>query len=137
MRKILLLFCIAFSLTACKKNKEVIPGCQVDAYINIFLPEYIALQTPLNWIEYPAGCRGIIIYRRSSTEFTVLERTCTFDPSSQSAIVEVQPDNITLVDSTCGSKFNIMDGSLLNGPASQALQQYRYDFDGTTLHIYN
>jgi nitrite reductase/ring-hydroxylating ferredoxin subunit len=137
MRKIVLLLLIPFLLCACKKNKDTTDACQVDEYINIYLPQYIALQTPLNYIYYGAGCRGLIVYRRSSSDFTVLERTCTFDPSKQSAQVEVLNDNITCIDSTCGSRFNITDGSLLNGPATQGLLQYRSDFDGTTLHIYN
>jgi nitrite reductase/ring-hydroxylating ferredoxin subunit len=132
---LLVFLVIAFS---CKKNKDVIPGVKFDEYINTSLPQYVALQTPLNYIYYDrAGSRGVIIYRKSTTDFTILERTCTFDPSSGSAQVEVMADNITCVDSTCGSKFNISDGSLMNPPATQPLQQYQYTFDGTTLHIYN
>jgi nitrite reductase/ring-hydroxylating ferredoxin subunit len=137
MKKLLFLFVILASVS-CKKNKEVIPVGVVDEYINITLPQYIALQTPLNYIYYDmAGNRGLIIFRRNSSDFTILERTCTFDPSSGTAQVEVMSDNITCVDSTCGSKFSIMDGSTMNPPATQPLQQYPYTFDGTTLHIYN
>jgi nitrite reductase/ring-hydroxylating ferredoxin subunit len=138
MKKILPVIILISLITSCKKNKEVIPVSKFDEYINITLPSYIALQTPLNYIYYDfVGNRGLIIYRRSNTDFTILERTCTFDPSSGTAQVEVLPDNITCVDSTCGSKFNITDGSLLNPPATQPLQQYQYTFDGTTLHIFN
>jgi nitrite reductase/ring-hydroxylating ferredoxin subunit len=138
MKKIFLFVSILVAVYACKKNKEVIPGVHVDEYINISLPQYIALQVPLNYVYYDlAGNRGLIIYRRGQSEFTILERTCTFDPSSGSAQVEVMTDNITCVDSTCGSKFSIADGSVINGPSTQPLQQYLYTFDGQTLHIYN
>lgn len=135
--KIALIIGLTF-IICCKKNKEVVPTSRFDEYINISLPQYVALQTPLNYIYYDrAGNRGVIIYRKSSTDFTVLERTCTFDPSSGSAQIEVMSDNFTCVDSTCGSKFSIADGALMNGPASIPLQQYQYTFDGTTLHIFN
>ena len=127
-------FCI--TIASCKKRDDV-PSVPVDVYINLQLPDYIKLQTPLNYIYYSAGNRGLIIYRKAGNEFCILERTCTFDPLKSSAVVEVLPDNFTSVDSTCGSKFSISDGSIMNGPASQTLMQYRYDFDGTTLHIYN
>jgi len=138
MKKWILIITAIALVAACKKSKDTIPGVVIDEYINISLTQYIALQTPLNYIYYDrAGNKGLIIYRRSQTDFTILERTCTFDPSSGTAQVEVLPDNITCVDSTCGSKFNINDGSIMNTPASQPLQQYPYTFDGTTLHIYN
>ena len=138
MKKEIVLFIGLALILSCKKNKEIIPTTKFDEYINTSLPQYVALQTPLNYIYYDrAGSRGIIIYRRTSSDFTILERTCTFDPSSGSAQIEVMTDNVTCVDSTCGSKFSIFDGGLMNGPATQPLQQYQYTFDGTTLHIYN
>ncbi|MEP7264176.1 MAG: hypothetical protein ABI772_06755 [Bacteroidota bacterium] len=138
MKRYFLIIITVLTVISCKKNKEVIPGVKFDEYININLPTYLALQTPLNYIYYDyVGNRGLIIYRRSVSDFTILERTCTFDPSSGSAQIEVLPDNITCIDSTCGSQFNINDGSIMNGPASQPLQTYQYTFDGTTLHIYN
>lgn len=130
---LLILVSIGF---ACKKKTDV-PSTAVDVYLNLQLGSYIMLQTPLNWIYYSAGNRGLIIYRRGGNDFTVLERTCTYDPANSTAIVQVLPDNFTCVDSTCSSRFSIADGSVINGPATQPLIQYQYDFDGTTLHIYN
>jgi nitrite reductase/ring-hydroxylating ferredoxin subunit len=138
MKKIVLLPFLSFTLlvASCKK-KDDIPDVSVDVYLNLQLPDYIWLQTPLNHIYYNAGNHGLIIYRKAGNDFSVLERTCTFDPQRSTAIVEVMNDNFTCVDSTCGSKFSINDGAVINGPATQTLRQYRYDFDGTTLHIYN
>lgn len=127
---------ILLVFVTCKK-KDNVPSVAIDAYLNLQLPQYINLQTFQNWIYYPAGNRGLIIYRKNSTDFAVLERTCTFDPASSTAQVKVLTDNITSIDSTCGSKFSISDGSVMNGPATQPLLQYRYEFDGVTLHIYN
>jgi hypothetical protein len=138
MKKFFLVALIVAAVCACKKNKETIPGVHVDEMIDINLPQYLPLQVPLNYVYYDlAGNRGLIIFRASQTDFNILERTCTFDPSSGSAQVEVMPDNITCVDSTCGSKFSIYDGTVINGPATQPLQRYQYTFDGHILHIYN
>lgn len=128
---------ILITLIAACKKKDDVPTVTVDAYLNLQLPDYIHLQTPLNWIYYGAGNGGLIIYRKSGNDFSILERTCTFDPTKSTARVEVMSDNFTCIDSTCGSRFSINDGAVINGPATQPLHQYRYDFDGTTLHIYN
>lgn len=112
------------------------PTSAVDVYLNLQLPGNSVLNTPGNWIYIGAGTRGIIVYNTGSG-FKAYERTCTFDPSQSTAVVEVLNDNVTAVDSTCGSKFSIIDGSVINPPASNALQTYRTEFDGVTLHIFN
>ncbi len=134
---LIVLFSLGLIVTACKK-KDNVPSVSVDVYLNLQLPQYINLQTPLNWIYYSgAGNRGLIIYRISPSDFCILERTCTFDPEKSSAQVQVLSDNFSCIDSTCNSKFSISDGSILNGPANQNLLQYNYDFDGVNLHIHN
>ena len=136
-KKLIFCFVIVFSLAVSCKKKTDVPSVAVDVYLNLQLSPYNHLQTPLNWIYFSAGSSGLIIYRKGGNDFTVLERTCTFDPSKSTARVQVLPDNFTCVDSTCGSRFSINDGAVINGPATQPLIQYQYEFDGTTLHIYN
>jgi Rieske Fe-S protein len=44
---------------------------------------------------------------------------------------------ISAIDSCCNSRFSIIDGSVINGPATRPLYQYRTLFDGNALRIYN
>lgn len=124
---------------ACKKNDDRVPTVAVDEYLNLNLPEFFNLNAINNWVYYNyAGNKGIIVIRKSPTEFAAFERTCTFDPSVSAAIVEGINNDIFGIDSVCGSKFSLLDGSIINGPATQPLLQYRTDLlNNNILHIYN
>jgi hypothetical protein len=129
---------LIFSMS-CKRNNDQVPNVLVDEYINLNLPEYIALNAVNNWVYYNyAGNKGIIIIRTSPTEFNAYERTCTYDPSVTSAYVKGIPNDIFCVDSTCGSKFSLIDGSVVTGPATVPLLKYKTQLlSNNFLHIYN
>ena len=134
-------FCLILlsALIACRKNDELIPNVSVNEYIDLNLPSYSNLNAVNNWIYYPAGAKGLIIFRKSTTEFVAYERACTYDPNTSGAVVTMQANGIDAKDTICGSKFFIYDGSIINGPASRPLQQYRctYNISNNQLHIYN
>lgn len=131
---------VAFTalFSSCKKddNNNDVAQVYVDFTIYINEPAYIALNAVGGWIYIPAGTKGIILYRRSQTEFTALERNCTFDPTAACAQVEVL-SGISAIDSCCTSRFSIYDGAVINGPATKPLYQYRTFFDGVSLRVYN
>lgn len=138
MYRLILPLLILISVTSCKKDEDDVRTPGVDEYIDLNLPSYLELNVPGNYVYYPAGGRGIIIYRRSSNEFAAYERTCPFDPQLSTGLVEVENGNTTAADSTCGSRFSIFDGSLVNGPANRPLSQYRTELlQGNILHIFN
>ena len=123
--------------SSCKKDEtNDIAQNYVDFTLYINEPSNIALNAVGGWAYVNAGTKGIIIYRRSQTEFTALERNCTFDPNASCSIVEVL-SGISSIDSCCNSRFSIYDGSVINGPATQPLYQYRTVFDGVALRVYN
>lgn len=124
---------------ACKKDRERVPTVAVDEYLNLNLPEYVNLNAINNWVYYNyAGNRGLIVVRTSPTDFAAFERTCTYDPSITTAFVQGIPNDIFCIDSTCMSKFSIIDGSVVSGPASQPLLQYRAELlSNNILHIFN
>ena len=134
---------IAFLLmghaAGCSRDNDTVPTVAVDEYLNLNLPEFITLNAINNWVYYNyAGNRGIIVVRTSPTDFLALERTCTFDPSVSSAYVSGIPNDIFCIDSTCMSKFSLLDGSVVNGPASQPLLRYRTQLlSNNILHIFN
>ncbi len=136
---ILLLFSsFLFINNSCKKDKEdLIPYAVVDFYINTNSTQYVELHSVGGWVNVTGGVRGLIIYRKSIDEFMVYERNCTYQPSNSCARVSVDNTNLMAVDSCCGSKFLLTDGSVIQAPAKYPLKQYRTTFDGTTLHVYN
>lgn len=139
LKKLITCAIIISAFLACRKNDELIPNVSVNEYIDLNLPSYSNLNAVNNWIYYPAGAKGLIIFRKSTTEFVAYERACTYDPNTLGAVVIMQPNGIDAKDTICGSKFFIYDGSILNGPASRPLQQYRctYNISANQLHIYN
>ena len=127
---------------ACKKdsNPDVAQN-YVDISLYINEPSNIALNAVGGWKYIVGGTKGIIVYRKGGggqNEFTALERNCTYDPTAACSIVEVV-SGISSVDSCCNSRFSIYDGSVINGPATQALYQYNtfYDAGNGILRIYN
>jgi Rieske Fe-S protein len=83
--------------------------------------------------------KGILIYRASQTQFIAFDRSCTKDGCDvTNAFVTVQTGNTSVKDTTgCKSMFNLMDGTVLQGPATVALYQYHTSWDGNQLHVYN
>ncbi|MGZ3884062.1 MAG: hypothetical protein ACXVPQ_04840 [Bacteroidia bacterium] len=140
---------IAFFLIAaaaafsCKKKTQTTPNNNIPyVAVNVTIypndPLYFKLQTPGGWVYYNnAGLNGIIIYRKTQTDFIALERTSTYLPDDPNARVKVQSDNFTLKDSISGSKWQMVDGSVINGPAVYGLKVYLNSFDGNALKILN
>lgn len=94
------------------------------------------------WVYINGGVNGIIVYRKtttnSSSDFVALERTSTYLPENSYASVKVQADRFTLKDTISGSKWQIFDGAVMSGPATQSLRLYTAVFDGiNTLTIRN
>jgi nitrite reductase/ring-hydroxylating ferredoxin subunit len=129
--------CFILTFNSCKKDKNNdVAQNYVDFYLYINEPSNISLNAVGGWAYVNYGTKGIIIYRRSTSEFTALERNCTYDPAAACSQVEVL-SGISAIDSCCSSRFSIYDGSVINGPATQPLYQYNTTFDGNALHVFN
>ena len=137
-------------ITSCSKKSTVVNvnnNCTysnaTNAQVNFTILSGSAQFFPLNvtgGYTYVAGygLKGILVYRVNSTQFVAFERSCTQDGCNNTkALVWVQTGNTAVKDTTCGSMFNIFDGSIQQGPASIALYQYHTTWDGNQLHVYN
>lgn len=135
------LTCLVLVVCSCKKDKDRITGGYTNIYIYTSDPTFTPLNAVGGWTYYPAvadaGLKGLIIYRSSQESFFAYDRACTYDTQASCALVEMESSGITAIDSCCNSRFGITDGSVLNGPATQPLIQYRTTFDGSALHIFN
>ncbi len=133
-----LLTLFLFAFYGCKKdNNNTVPIVAVDLFIYVNNPSFINLNPVGGWVYVTGGVRGILIYRKSTTEFMAFDRDCTYQPADACATVEVDNTNIIATNVCCGSQFSIYDGSVLHGPAKFALKSYNTTFDGNVLHIYN
>lgn len=134
----ILFLCIASLLSGCDGYEhETIPTVKVN--ITIY-PDDVTYAN-LNYIggyEYlTGGVAGIIVYRLDMTTFMAYDRACPYDWEDPGAWVCVDESGILLKDEHCGSTFNILDGSVINGPAQYPLKFYRTTYDGRRLRIYN
>lgn len=124
--------------TGCRKEERGgVPLTPLDISINVNNPAYADLAVPGGWTYLTGGSLGLIVYRASMDEFTVLDRHCPFQPADLCR-VHVDDSQITARDTACcTSAFLITDGSVVQGPAALNLQRYNTTFNGTTLRIYN
>lgn len=130
------LLLILFSISSCKKDedRDLIPY----VYVNFAMyPNTIDFIATGQWVYTTGGYKGIIIYRPQEDEFMAYERACPHDPLTENARVEVETSGLIAVDSVCGSRFLLTDGSPIEGPAKIPLKQYRTSYDGHVLMVYN
>lgn len=143
-KNLLVTFFIAFLLSlviffSCNKNNQdqnhgYIPNVPVNMYIQ---PENEGLIAG-TWRVYPyEGYRGIFIYRLDQFTFLAFEQACPYDANLETAYVQINPASFQLIDSTCLSSYNLLDGMPVSGPASLPLLQYLTEFDGINLHVFN
>jgi nitrite reductase/ring-hydroxylating ferredoxin subunit len=139
IRKILFISLLGITflfLNSCGKdeNDTAIPYVYVDFLIYPNTLDYIA---DGQWAYFSGGYKGIIIYRPMNDQFMAYERACPFDPLVEGARVEVESSGIIAVDSVCGSRFLLTDGTPIAGPAGIPLKQYRTSYDGYVLRVFN
>jgi nitrite reductase/ring-hydroxylating ferredoxin subunit len=125
---------------SCKKSNvvEKIPVVPVNLTIYLNLPSYAALNSIGNYVKISGGYKGIIVYRRSQTDFAAFDLACPYDPTASGAILVVDSSGVAAVDYHCGSRFNLAYGSVINGPSTSPMKAYTADYDGNnTVYIYN
>jgi nitrite reductase/ring-hydroxylating ferredoxin subunit len=134
MKKII--FLIVLLHLGCEN--EVYDFPQVDVNLNLYInnPEFFNIEAPGGWIYLNGGVAGILLYRKNLDEFIAYDRASTYNPVVDCGIT-VDLDNIILEDPCSDSQFLITDGSVIQGPASQALKRYNTNLYGNNLSIYN
>ncbi|MCW3103644.1 MAG: hypothetical protein JWO09_2084 [Bacteroidetes bacterium] len=138
MKKLFYLLLLAFLANSCRKdNNNYIESVPVDIYLYTNNPSFVNVSVVGGWVYITGGVRGILVYRKSNTEFMAYDRNCTYQPSEPCATVVVDNTSIVAVDTCCHSRFSIYDGSVFQGPAAAPLKAYNTTFDGSVLHIYN
>lgn len=136
---IILLFFIVLTSLSCRKNKtNPVPQVYVDTTININLPTYNALTGVGGWAYVAGGSKGIVVYRRSISEFIAFDRHSPADDGNCDKALVINEDNFLQLDDLCtGATFSLYDGSPLSG-SDFGLRSYLTHYDGgDNLRIYN
>ena len=124
-------------LAACKKeNPAGVPPSGLDVTINVNLPEYAAIQVPGGWAYLSGGSLGLIVYRKSTDEFCVMDRHCPYIAENLCRVVVDESEIIARDTACCHSAFLMLDGSVTEGVSPFGLKTYHTLFNGSTLRIY-
>ena len=114
-----------------KDSQHPVPNVFVDFRINLeFTYE---LNSIGGWANFTGGYRGIVIYRLSADEFRAFDRACTYNVYDRVVVNDPPIAECT----ECESTYLLTDGSVVNGPASYPLKQYRTTFNHPYIYISN
>ena len=131
------LLAILLLFSACRdRNRNRVPDVPVNIAINIYQPDFFNLTVPLGWVYVTGGSRGIIVYRKSETEFVALERHSPFQPEDNCAVT-VNEDGTIITDPCSDSKWLISDGTIVQGPTAYPLVTYSTSYSNPILYITN
>lgn len=120
----------------CNKESNTVPVVYTDIYLYTTDPAFSPLNAIGGYAYLAGGSKGIIVYRKSQTEFMAYDRHCTYNVANGD-VVAVDPSGLLAADAACKSRFLLTDGSPNSGPAVNLLKHYQTAFDQTVLHIFN
>lgn len=138
MKYLSLLFFSFILFSNCSKDKEsTVPSVPVNIRISLDNPAYSQLNSVGGSINLEGGNRGIIVYRRGQSEFSAIERTCSYQSTDTCAYVSMDSTISTVGCKCCGSRFQLLDGAPIKGPANASLRLYQTNLVDRYLYIYN
>ena len=113
-----------------------IPSVPVNIEVDLSSIDNVDLQQIGGYKYFSGGVRGVVLIRISATEFNAMDRNCTFEPASATAIVSMHSSGFYLEDSTCVSTID-HSGFPSGGPAELPLKEYTITQSGDLLFITN
>lgn len=129
---------MAVLLVSCNGfEHETIPNVSVNFTIYPDNVNYYNLNYIGGYEYFTGGVAGIIVYRIDMNTFVAYDRACPHDWEDPAAWLEVDESGLMIIDKHCGSRFNILDGSIIDGPTRYNLKYYHTSYDGRRLRIYN
>lgn len=138
MNYLSILFFSFLLFSSCSKDKEsTVPSVPVNIRISLDNPAYSQLNSVGGSVLLEGGNRGIIVYRRGQSEFSAIERTCSYQSTDTCAYVSMDSAISTVGCQCCGSRFQLLDGAPIKGPANASLRLYQTNLVDRYLYIYN
>lgn len=142
MKKILVILIFLVGALSCDDtpHNPNIPNAYINITINPNSTMYYEINTVSGWMyaTTPWPSRGIIIYRYSLDEFKAYERQSPNEPNYCGETSRLIVEFPFVVDTCLNVKYSILDGSIFTqGYMGYPLIEYRTQYDGNTLRIYN
>ncbi len=138
MRRLLIYF-IVLMVVGCTPDlsDDDIPWQPFDVInINLNLPEFIRLKMDGSYIyREDGGVRGIILYRKNTSNYIAYERNCSFQPNNACATVDVHVSTLYMLCPCCSSTFDLITGYPTGGQAWRPLRKYATSLNGSQLTI--
>lgn len=133
---------ILLSMLSCNDtpHNPNVPNVYINFSIEPNSTFYSELNTVTGYMEVsaPRPSRGIIIYRYSQTEFKAYERQSPNEPNHCGENSRLIVEFPFVVDTCFDVKYSILDGSIFTqGYQGYPLIEYRTQYDGHTLRVYN
>ncbi|MDD2633890.1 MAG: hypothetical protein PHW82_00135 [Bacteroidales bacterium] len=121
---------------SCNKENRI-PYVPVNFIVYPDLPEYVSIKTPGNFLYLTGGVKGIILYCQFTDEYLAYERNCPNDPYETNSVLDVDSTGFFLICKNCGSKFSILDGSIVDSPSKYPVLRYQTHLENQAIYIYN
>jgi hypothetical protein len=134
----------------CNEDENTLPLAPVDVTIDPNSTIYQELNVVGGWlylgqedgVEPPS--RGLIVHRLTTDQFVAFERTPPFEPDSCCTPSGTNCSRLTvgnnypfIVDTCTGSRYLIIDGSVVESPSNMPLGMYFTEYYGDLLYIHN
>ena len=137
MKKWILLAAILFTFFSCGKADNVIPSVAVNFQASLTDPRLAALDVPDGAVVINGfGVAGLILYRESDDSYACYDRCSTYNPQNKCAVT-LDGNGLTCTDPCSGSKFSLIDGSPVKGPAIHSLRSYNIDVSNSEIYVSN
>jgi nitrite reductase/ring-hydroxylating ferredoxin subunit len=127
----------------CESDQEhSIPWVEVKLSIDLGINN--GLKVPAYSMKIPeAGYSGVLVlcgyydhYAPAQSEYFAYDATCTYEVS-QDCSLEIESNSLYATCPCCGSKFYLMGGIPVEGPAPKSLKRYNIRLSGEKLWVYN
>jgi predicted Zn-dependent protease len=74
MKNLFLAATVLLVTGSCKKEDDNVPNTAVDITIYTNNPSFVNVSVPGGWVYITGGVRGILLYRKSTSEFMAYDR---------------------------------------------------------------
>ena len=124
MKNAILIAVIAVLSLSCGKAADPIPNVGVDFEDALTDPRLAALNISGGAVIINGyGVAGLIIYHEIDGSYAAYDRCSSYEPQNRCAVT-LDSDGFTATDPCSGSKFSLIDGTPVKGPATAALKAY-------------
>jgi len=124
MKHLILVAVIAVFAISCGKTGNAVPNVGVDFEAPLTDPRLSALSISGGSVIINGyGVEGLIIYHEIDGSYACYDRCSSYMPQNRCAVT-IDSDGFTATDPCSGSRFSLVDGTPVKGPATVALKSY-------------